>query len=1012
MDRSLDRGGVRRLLAVVLMALLTLALSGVGVPVAHAVVPSETMLNVPMHRWSWHTWSTEAGLPQISGKALAIDHEGLVWIGTENGLARFDGFRFDVFTPGTTPELAASWITRLLVDREGRVWIGNLRNLTVYVDGRFLGSEELGEVSALAQADDGSVLVGGERLYRARVKGGRLLVHRHGADAGAVTALHAVAGEGIWIAERDGRVSHHLDGRDTRIQTPDYLTRVTVMTWAADQLWLGGDAGLFRQDGTALSPVAFAPDGEGDAVHALAAGPDGTLWIASQSNVYRRFADGRVETIDSLAPHGFSSTVALLPTSDGIWMGSQYHGLRHYWLPVVQRLGREDGLHNTTVWSFAVDGDALLVGTDDGVAVWDGQRFRQRLAGDRLPHPAAYSLLRDRRGRVWVGTRAGLARFEPDLARSRVFDELRGAQVNGVIEHADGSVWIASAKGLFRHGDDDRLQLVNPNGLLSGIRIRALTWSDNGDMWIGTESGLFRLRGAQLEPVAGTGMDGVFVTSVRVLDDGRLVVGSYDRGIAVGTPDGGWRHDTEATGLPSDTVFNLQPVSGGVLASSSSGVYQWQLPDDDQAPARYRKLLRDLGDWPGRSRTRCCNGAGNDKGVLHLGAYWLPTLDGVVRVALDMPDPVPPVVQVVGVNGALPAATGVVLDAGARDLAVQVRAIDYRDGFRLRFRHRLHGLDSGWIETPSRDHIAYPQLPAGQFRFDVQAQQPFMPWGDTTSLVVDVPARFQETRAFRLLLLVALAILAFALVRWREGVLRKQKDTLEKLVAARTSELALANLRLGELNQVLNEASLSDPLTGLGNRRHLLQIIGSLQADVRAAWHAGATTPLLGVIVIDVDHFKHINDVLGHLAGDQVLCRIAQLLKRNVGATDGLARWGGEEFVVVTRVDGVEQLLEFAEHLRQVVEAEGIDVTSQHRVTASLGVAAWPNATATLDRHDWTVTLALADFALYRAKVSGRNRSALITVPGVPSAQWPDRPDAATIRRWLDQWQAELHLRP
>src|SRR5690606_7306333 len=147
---------------------------------------------LPLHRWAWQTWSSESGLPQISGKALAIDHDGLVWVGTENGLARFDGSHIAVSTPGNTPELAASRITRLHVDREGRLWIGNLRNVAVFVDGRFIGSDELGEVTALAQVDDGGMLIGGDRLYRATLDGDRLQLTQAAADTGAVSALLAV----------------------------------------------------------------------------------------------------------------------------------------------------------------------------------------------------------------------------------------------------------------------------------------------------------------------------------------------------------------------------------------------------------------------------------------------------------------------------------------------------------------------------------------------------------------------------------------------------------------------------------------------------------------------------------------------------------------------------------------------------------------------------------------------------------------------------------------------------
>ncbi len=990
---------------------LLLGLLSLLVVCAHARATES--VRVPLHRWSWQTWSSEAGLPQISGKALALDHEGVMWVGTENGLARFDGSRFDVFTPGNTPQLSSAWITRLMVDREGRVWIGNLRNVTVYTGGRFIGSDELGEVTALAQSDDGGILVGGDRLYHASIDGDRLLTDA-GDEAGAVSALLAAPAQGLWIAERGGWLRHRDGAGETVRKLPAALSRVAALAWHDDTLWIGGEGGLFRFDGATFSPVEFAAAAQ--PVQAMAIDPRGCLWIASLGDVYRRHAHGDMETVASQAAHAFPWVMAFLPTEDGIWMGSQYHGLRYYWLPAVQRLGRDEGLQDPSLWAVVADGDGLLVGTDAGVARWDGASFNEVVPASVLPHPGAYSVLRDRHRRIWVGTRSGLARFDPATGRTVTYDAMRGAQINGLREEADGFVWIASAIGLFRHrgGDVGDIEEVNANGILSRVRIRAIERGIDGELWLGAESGLFVLNGTHAEPVndTGTGIDGAFVTSIRVLDDGKVVVGTYDRGIGVRGLDGTWSQHSVATGLPSDTVFNLQPVTDGVLVSFSSGAYAWPVPDTGTATPAYRMQVHDIGDRPGRSRIRCCNGAGNDKGAIHLGAYWLPTLNGLVRAPLDTAPPVPPAIELLDVNGRRPGSGDMHLDAGERELTIQFRSIDYRHGPLLQFRHRLHGVDSDWVDTPSREQITYAQLPPGRFRFAIQARLPFQPWSEPTSLRVEVPRDFMETWTFKALVLLLASVLLVLLVRARERLLRQQKERLEQLIATRTGELALANRRLGELNQVLNEASLSDPLTGLGNRRHLLKVVAERQQAIRRAWQDGATTPVLGLIVVDIDHFKQINDALGHLAGDAVLIRIARLLARVVGEDDGLARWGGEEFVVVATVAAAEDLLDYAERLRRAVEAEDIDVTAQRKVTASIGVAAWPTAATQLDRHDWTVSLGLADFALYRAKVSGRNRTALIKVTGVAPAAWPERPDAATVREWLETGRAELHLRP
>src|SRR5690606_20310413 len=129
----------------------------------------------------------------------------------------------------------------------------------------------------------------------------------------------------------------------------------------------------------------------------------------------------------------------------------------------------------------------------------------------------------------------------------------------------------------------------------------------------------------------------------------------------------------------------------GVLVSYSSGAYGWHVPDTGQATPAYRMFVYDFGDRPGRSRIRCCNGGGNDKGTIHLGAFWLPTLNGLVRVPLDIQPMPTPVVDVLDINGRKADADDVRLAVGERQLAVHFRSIDYRYGFLQQFRYRLQG---------------------------------------------------------------------------------------------------------------------------------------------------------------------------------------------------------------------------------------------------------------------------------------------------------------------------------
>jgi diguanylate cyclase (GGDEF)-like protein len=174
------------------------------------------------------------------------------------------------------------------------------------------------------------------------------------------------------------------------------------------------------------------------------------------------------------------------------------------------------------------------------------------------------------------------------------------------------------------------------------------------------------------------------------------------------------------------------------------------------------------------------------------------------------------------------------------------------------------------------------------------------------------------------------------------------------------------NARLEVANRQLASVALTDSLTGLPNRRHLLETLS--QEWARAARHHGH----FALVFVDLDHFKRINDERGHDAGDIVLERVARVLRRQVRAEDTVGRFGGEEFLILCPGSGLESAMVIAERIRSRLAAERFNIGgSSWTITASFGVAAAiPSAAPT----DWDETLRRADAALYQAKHSGRDR--------------------------------------
>jgi diguanylate cyclase (GGDEF)-like protein len=180
-------------------------------------------------------------------------------------------------------------------------------------------------------------------------------------------------------------------------------------------------------------------------------------------------------------------------------------------------------------------------------------------------------------------------------------------------------------------------------------------------------------------------------------------------------------------------------------------------------------------------------------------------------------------------------------------------------------------------------------------------------------------------------------------------------------------ELAAINKTLRKKNKELHELSITDSLTGLYNRKHLMETLDNEVARSKRHKHDFA------VLVVDIDDFKEYNDTYGHLAGDEVLSRLAKVFKKSVRSCDYVARYGGEEFILVLPEIGPEDGVQAAERIRKKVAKEKFAGDGKPReVTVSVGVASYPK-----DGDESQAIIRHADAALYKAKESGRNQVVL-----------------------------------
>jgi diguanylate cyclase (GGDEF)-like protein len=287
----------------------------------------------------------------------------------------------------------------------------------------------------------------------------------------------------------------------------------------------------------------------------------------------------------------------------------------------------------------------------------------------------------------------------------------------------------------------------------------------------------------------------------------------------------------------------------------------------------------------------------------------------------------------------------------------------YRPG--VDYQYRLDPIAEDWSEWTSQPFIDYTTLAANDYTFRLRARGAGNAVSEEARWSFSVLAPWYWTAwATALWALLALAVIAL-IIRMRTNALQRQAETLRARVGEKTAELQQTVKLLEQANTRLEALSLEDDLTGIANRR-------SFERTLVEEWNrAGRHEHPLALILLDLDHFKELNDRRGHPAGDDCLRRVGAYLRDAIRRSGELvARFGGEEFAILLPNTDADAAIRVAEALRAGIEELGVPYGNGHRrVSASCGVAALvPNSPLTAES-----LVGSADRALYAAKHSGRN---------------------------------------
>ena len=952
----------------------------------------------------YQVWLTEDGLPQISVQDVLQTRDGYLWVGTQEGLVRYDGARFVTFDNRNTENITNNYFNTLLEAEDGVLWAGTYGGgLLRYQHGVFTPFTEAEGLSsdivhALAQTDNGDVWIGTERgLDRYRDGVFDAFGTAEGLPHDLVQSL-TVDGQGsLWVGTRGGGIAQWTNGH---LVSPDLggtlaSDLISALYPARDgAIWIGTqDAGLYRAADGDLRHFGIADGLSSEVIVTVDQDRDGGLWIGTYDGGICRL-DG--ELFDCLTPaegleHQHITSIHE-DTEGNLWFGSLGGGLNRLRDAKFTSYTTTEGLSTAGVWVLREGQRGLWVGTEKGLDLLDHGEFVTFDGQAAAAEDALMAIHEDEDGTVWTGLYGGGLRRLQD-GRWTTFTTASGLaddQVFSIIRDGEGALWIGTRSGLNRLIDGQFTTYTTADGLPND-NIRVLHIDRKGVLWIGTRGGgIARYQYGTFtpfEPATPLAPNQKMVYAIHEDEDDTLWFGTL--GGLIRYADGTTQVFNVEDGLFDGTAYAILEDDDGFLwMSCNRGVFRVAKQDlADHVAGIIDQIPSDsFGHADGMPNSECNGGSHPAAFRTADGRLWFPTVDGLASVdPRDMRrnEVAPPVqIESVQIDGqSVDPNAYLDLPPGRKRVVFRFAALSLTAGEQVRFKYMLEGVDDTWSAETDRREAVYSSIPHKSYRFRVVACNNDGVWneqGDAYAFRVR-PHLYQSP--WFATLLASLVLLSLAVghgVRVRR--LTRRTEELERAVDERTHELR-------KMTDELKELSLRDPLTGLRNRRFLFETLATLMEDLarrQAHISAGASDrrgraegDVVALFMVDIDHFKEVNDTHGHDAGDHVLRRFADILQECVRAEDIVVRWGGEEFLVVLPHTLYASLGEFAERLRARVEGESFHLPTGGvlRKTCSVGYTSLPFAEDPVNEISLEQAIAVADLGLYKAKRDGRNRS-------------------------------------
>jgi ligand-binding sensor domain-containing protein/signal transduction histidine kinase len=750
--------------------------------------------------YSHRIWRIEDGLPQNKIQAITQTPDGYLWIGTSEGLARFDGVRFTVFDRSNTPALQDDSILVLTPARDGSLWIGTEGGGLLHYQAssfRLFGVKEgltNGFIRAIYEDSDGVLWAGADRgLFRMRGRRFERLDGTPEIPLASVVSILADRNRKLWIASSAGLLSAE-GGKLARVRCEGDAQVSPIRALYESRggtLYTVNRSGAGQLKGGCSVRDPALPDLALTLLHEDRAG---NLWIGSIGAGLMRYRAGALTTFEapSILPDNNVSAI-FEDQEDNLWIGGQ-DGLLRLTKTAVTTLSDKDGLAGDNVSTVYEDRSGTL-----WIATFAGQVYRVNNGIPVRFHlpasagaPRIRTVFEDSSGALWFGTiGGGVVRLRDGKAVTYTKKEgLRSDTVRQVHEDRTGAIWIATDSGLSRW-DGHGFQNYYLEDGLSYPSVRCVASLRNGDVLAGTDAGLTLIHNRQIvrDPVFAE-LAGDKIWAIYEDADGGLWLGTRGAGLAR-VKHGKIARFTVHDGLPSNSIYQIiEDSTAKFWMSSPTGVFSAAREEFDAVAEGTTGPVHVVayGISDGMETSQMNGGFQSAACKTRSGEIWFPSVKGAVRfnpAQVPVRRPMPVLIEkVLAGDRPVPLSGEVVIPPGHGKLEIDFTACNLGAPQRESFRYKLEGFDETWTSASRYRAAYYTNLPPGRYRFRVLASDAGSPLNppEASLAFVWLPAFYQTAWFY------ALCAAGLAAIVWAAAILhaRQTRARYALLLAERT----------------------------------------------------------------------------------------------------------------------------------------------------------------------------------------------------------------------------------